>query len=605
MRVLKIFSQLDFSRRGQAQTEESLRVARGVLAAKIEALWQGSGSPLMAGCALVVGPYFILVFQTMAPPRTIFIWVALVLVTVLVRIAVYDQFLRAPIKSRDDSTWLHRLRILLFVTALTVGTFPLVVLPQEATVQQVALTFFVGLAVSMATATVYAPYDLLTFGLYSVALLLPVIGYAAFAGRWLESILMVAIVGSALPLARRTHGIVSGALEARETLKFEKAAAERAREEADLANKAKSRFLAAASHDLRQPVHALTLFVTALREGLDKPNARHLVDCIEDTVGALDQLFNALLDISKLDAGIITPRIEVFALQPLFNRMENEYRPFASEKGLRLRVQACPVTAETDSALLERVLRNLLSNAVRYTDAGTITLSGIVNGSSVRIEVNDTGIGIPNSHLEEVSQEFFQVENPERDRGKGLGLGLAIVKRLCQLLNLPLLVESTVGSGSTFAVEVPLVEIKVGSSTSLAQETDLKGAFVLVIDDEATILEATRALLTANGCHVLAAASGTEAIRAIALHERPPDAIISDYRLRAGETGLDVIAAIHNALGERIPALLITGDTSPKRLREAASSGYPILHKPVDPTELRRALAIEIADAKARRIIIK
>lgn len=589
------------SRHRQTPIELLPSVARAVIAAKIDALWKGS--TFMAGALLVTAPYLLLVFQQMAPPLTILVWVACVLLTVCIRLGVYYYFLRIPIDSRSDIAWLNRLRILLFSTALTVGTLPLVVLPLDATAQQFALMFFVALTISTATAVVYAPYDLLAYCVYTAGVLFPVIGYAIFAGRWLEAALMVAIISTALPMARRTHEIVSGTLEARESLKFEKAAAERAREEAELANRAKSRFLAAASHDLRQPVHALTLFVTALREGWDKPDARKLVDRIEDSVSALDQLFNALLDVSKLDAGIITPRIETFQLQPLLNRMEVDYGPAAMDKGLKLHVQTCGVSVTSDSALLERVLRNLLSNAVRYTDTGAVKMNCIAGASTVRIEVEDSGIGIPKAHLDEIFQEFFQVDNPERDRSKGLGLGLAIVKRVCQILDHPLAVRSTVGAGSVFTVEVPLGERAAGSFTSSTQELGLKGAFVLVVDDEAAVLEATRVLLTSSGCHVLTAASGTEALRVVGQHERALDAVISDYRLRSGETGLEVIAAIRDALSERIPALLITGDTSPERLREAASSGYPILHKPAEPGALRQVLATAIADAKARRIV--
>jgi CheY-like chemotaxis protein len=224
-----------------------------------------------------------------------------------------------------------------------------------------------------------------------------------------------------------------------------------------------------------------------------------------------------------------------------------------------------------------------------------------IDREEVHIEIVDTGIGIPQQHLDDIFQEFYQVDNPERDRGKGLGLGLAIVKRVCELLGHPLAVRSVPGAGSAFAIRVPLGEPMVFTPSIATEELDLQRAFVLVVDDDATVVEATSTLLRAAGCHVLAASSGAEALSALSRHERTPDAIISDYRLRAGETGLEAITAIHDALGDRIPALLITGDTSPARLREAAASGYYILHKPVDPAELRRILSLEVAAVRARR----
>lgn len=574
-------------------------MARAVLAAKVEALWKTS--PFLAGALVAFTPYFIFAFAEFVSAQTLLVWAACVLLTLGIRLLVYLRFRRVPAENRDSTAWLRYIRIVFPMAALAFGALPLVALPQDASVLQLALAFSILTALSLGTLAFFAAYDLVVFGAYSAALFLPALSYVVFAGRWLELTLMLSTVIFIVPVGRRIHALVSGAFETREALKIEKAAAEIAREEADRANRAKSRFLAAASHDLRQPMHALTLFVTALKESPEGPDAHRLVDRIVDSVAALDHLFEALLDISKLDAGVITPKIESFPLQSLLQRLEDEYAQAAREKGLDLRVAACAATVRSDPALLERVLRNFLSNAVRYTATGHVAVQCTINQDRVQVEVADTGIGIPQQHLDDVFQEFYQVDNPERDRGKGLGLGLAIVKRVCELLNHPLAVRSTPGSGSAFAVEVPLGESVATARTEAHGEAGLQGAFVLVVDDETAVAEATFTLLSASGCHVLSASTGAEALRELSRHERLPDAVICDYRLRAGETGLDVIAAIHSTLGEAIPALLITGDTSPERLQEAAASGYHILHKPVDPSELRRVLAREIAALWARR----
>src|SRR5205814_4487268 len=226
------------------------------------------------------------------------------------------------------------------------------------------------------------------------------------------------------------------------------------RNERDLAhqaNLAKSRFLASASHDLRQPVHALSMFVGALRARSMDVEAQRLVDHIDGSVSAMNNLFSALLDISRLDAGVIQPRSEAFAIQPLLQRICDEYRSEAEQKGLRLMLHPCSASIRSDQVLLERVVRNIVSNAVRYTQRGRVVV-GCRRGSRLSIQIFDTGSGIAREHQEHVFQEFYQIENPERDRTKGLGLGLAIVKRLTELLDHPLVFRSQLNRGSMFAL---------------------------------------------------------------------------------------------------------------------------------------------------------
>ena len=363
--------------------------------------------------------------------------------------------------------------------------------------------------------------------------------------------------------------------------------------ELELANRAKSRFLAAASHDLRQPMHALGLFVGQLSDMIQYPEARKIVDQVHASVEAMEQLLNALLDISKLDAGVLTPQLEDFPLATLLQRMENNFAAEARAKGLRLRVRPCHLAVRSDPLLLERIVMNLVSNAVRYTERGGIVVGCRRRGKRVRIDVWDSGIGIPEDKQREIFQEFIQLGNPERDRSRGLGLGLAIVERLARLLDHRIDLASTPGRGSRFSIELPLGDAQQAireQRGSVPATNSLNGLFVVVVDNEALVRAGMEGVLHGWGCHVVSAGSGDEALALLGEHERTPDVVISDYRLRENETGIAVIDRLRTHYASAIPAALISGDTAPERLREAKDSGYPLLHKPVSPAKLRALL---------------
>ena len=367
---------------------------------------------------------------------------------------------------------------------------------------------------------------------------------------------------------------------------------------ADEANRAKTSFLAAASHDLRQPIHAMALFVSALKDKSRDPQTRPIIDHLVASVEALEGLFDALLDISKLDAGIVRAEIGDFPLQPLFDRVAQDCAADAGDKGLRLRVVPTRAIVRSDATLLERIVRNLVSNAVRYTSAGGVVLGCRPAGKDVRIAVCDSGIGIEPAQLPQIFKEFFQVANPERDRAKGLGLGLAIVERLAQLLGHSVAVRSVPGRGSTFSVTLPRGEAAApGPQAARADqptEGALGGALVVVIDDEAAVREGMREVLTQWGCRPVLAGSADEALARLA-SEGAPRAVIADYRLREDKTGSDAIERIRAAHGGDIPGVIITGDTAPDRLREAQASGCHLMHKPVRPIRLRALLSYLLA----------
>lgn len=362
--------------------------------------------------------------------------------------------------------------------------------------------------------------------------------------------------------------------------------------ELEAANQAKSRFLAAASHDLRQPMHALGLFIAQLRDRIHEPETLAIVGKVETAVTALQELLDALLDISRLDAGVVSPAPVDFRLQPLFTRLEAAFAPQAEGKGMRLRAVPTRLAVVSDPVLLERILLNFLTNAVRYTGQGAILLGCRRRGGRVRIEVWDTGVGIAPEHREAIFQEFYQVHNPERDRAKGLGLGLAIAARLARLLGSRIELQSRPGQGSVFSIELPAVAAYAEAETAgvLPLVESLRGARVMVIDDDGLVREAMASALAKWRIQVSTAGNGDEAVALLNSAAGEPDAILCDYRLPNGETGVDVIARLRATAGRPIPVALITGDTAPERLREAKLAGHALLHKPVRPAKLRALL---------------
>jgi signal transduction histidine kinase/CheY-like chemotaxis protein len=371
---------------------------------------------------------------------------------------------------------------------------------------------------------------------------------------------------------------------------------------AEDANVAKSKFLAAASHDLRQPLHALNLLIEALKRSCGDRERTAIYPRVEQSLDALGKLFNALLDISRLDAAAVTPEPEDFRLAGLLHRCVREQEAEAHRKGLRLRCRHCAALVRTDPLLLERVVRNLISNAIRYTDQGGVLIACRKRRDRVLLQVWDTGIGIPGDRIAKVFEEFHQIDNPHRDRSRGLGLGLAIVRRLCDLLGLPLSLRSRLGRGTVVSVLLPRatrIPETAASSPSPPTLWEMHGRVVLVIDDERDVLQATAVLLGQWGCEVLTAQSGAQAQALLRRNGQVPDVILSDLRLRDEETGIDAIAAVRAAVSQPVPAVLLTGDTAPERIRLARESGYRLLHKPLQPARLRAALQRAIAQTPA------
>lgn len=387
-----------------------------------------------------------------------------------------------------------------------------------------------------------------------------------------------------------------------DSLREEKQRAEVALEREEKANHAKSKFLAAASHDLRQPLHSLRLFTATLE--LQTRNTQHktLVSQIDSSVKSLEDLFNALLDISKLDAGTLTVEKSDIYLDSLMAQIEGEFKPLAREKSLYFDVELADHVIFTDALLLERLIRNLASNAIRYTDTGGVSLSTTVEDGRVWLCVEDTGVGIPQSDQVRVFEEFVQLGNIERDRNQGIGLGLSIVKRLAALLGVEVRIESTSGKGSRFLVGMTLGDrskcVYLSASSKNTPGEQIDSLFVLVIDDEEDVCLAVEGLLETWGCIVMTATSGNAALMQLDEIGEIPDVVLSDYRLRHGETGGDVIHRVREHLSIDVPAIILTGDIAPDSLKDIKSLGYPMLHKPCEPEALRKLIASAAASSR-------
>jgi two-component system, sensor histidine kinase len=364
------------------------------------------------------------------------------------------------------------------------------------------------------------------------------------------------------------------------------------KDDAERATLAKSRFLAAASHDLRQPMHALGLFIAELAQHAHQPETRRLVRQIAASAEAMENLLDSLLDISKLDAGVFQPNQRAFPLQPLLDRLAGDFSPMAEERRLRLRVRPTTAWVESDPALLERVLINLVSNALRYTPEGHVLVACRRRGAFLRIEVRDSGVGIAPEAQDIIFHEFVQLENAERARNKGLGLGLAIVRRLTDLLGHRLAVSSRVGAGSLFSVEVPFATARVATPEPDSERPpgDLAGTRIALVDDDPLALTSLHSLLLSWGCVVFPADSLENIVMELATRGTIPQVVISDYRLRGPRNGIDVIRALRNRFDPELPAILISADTTSSTLIEAQAESLVLLHKPVRPAKLRALL---------------
>jgi signal transduction histidine kinase/CheY-like chemotaxis protein len=361
-----------------------------------------------------------------------------------------------------------------------------------------------------------------------------------------------------------------------------------ARSEAETANMAKTRFLAAASHDLRQPMQALSMYASVLEERSADANVRRVVNGVQLSVKTLERLFDSLLDISKIESGIIKPHVVAFALMPLVEQVVEAERPIAEQKGLALRLVRTSANARSDPALLERMLKNLLTNAIRYTERGRIVVGcRRLAGGRLRIEIVDSGVGIPTDEQDRIFNEYYQLEGAS---AQGLGLGLPIVKSLGDLLGHRVAVKSVRGRGSVFSIELEQAVEAVAPAAVAPPQPVMAGTMVVLVDDDVEIRASMHLLLETWGCRLVSGATLADVEEKLRAGDLSPDAVIVDYRLADATTGLQVIERLRAVYGLGLPALVITGTTNLPLLLDRAL-GIPIVSKPVPPGKLRAFLS--------------
>jgi signal transduction histidine kinase len=587
-----------------AGTQTGKELSRRVPAAQLALLcrhWLRLPFPILVLCAYIG----YLAWGYVAPPLVVG-WAALTVGVLIVRSILVLALRRGEQLARNPEAWARRLSGLAAVSGVVSGSAALLFFAALPADRQALLTMVMccwgagALASSSAYPRAYLFFALPLFAQIAIAWL-----QADAPGAWFIAILLVAFLAMMIVFVREGGRVVVESIELRFAneellaqkeqliglLRAEVEKVEAARAKAEEASRSKSQFLASASHDLRQPLHALSLLTALLREASTDNHVREVGRHIDQSVQSLERLFGALLDLSKLDAGVVKVELREVNLAELIEHLSIEYRSKAQEKHLAYEV-ACPrLWVRSDPMQLERILRNLLENAIRFTDAGGVVLSARRSGSDVLVSVRDTGAGIPESEHARVFEEFYQLQNPGRDRSKGLGLGLSIVKRLVDLLGYRIKLESAPGRGSTFTVTLPAAVIETASvprGEPAAAAADVAGVRVLVLEDDAEARRALELTLQAWRCTPLVAADVDEA-QALVAKRDGVDVILSDLRLANGASGIDAVKALRAKLGS-IPAALVTGDIAEERLLELGASGLPVLHKPVKADALRALL---------------
>jgi len=575
--------------------ETAYRYAREVRAEQVRSVYMQQPTTTIG--SLVAGAVLLTAMWGVVPTPWMIAWMGALCVHQTIRVYQYRQYMRAPPQERENPRWGTLYAIAAATAGCIWGSAGLIMFVPGSIVHQAVLSLILfGIAiVSMTALAAYAPAFYLLIPLTLIPLLVrqltdESVGHILVA----PGIIVLAV---ALSFGRNVNRVIAEAIRKRfenleliEQLSEQKALAETALQEAEAANRSKTQFFAAASHDLRQPLHAMGLFAGALQQKIKDPEVLNVVSSINASVAALEGLFNELLDISKIDSGVVTARLCDFPIGSVLDTLLAEFRAEAREKGLDLTVVGSRRFVHSDPMLLERILRNLISNAIRYTRKGGVLLGCRWRQDRVRIEVRDTGPGIPADQQNRIFDEFYQLENPGRTSKKGLGLGLSIVKRLSNLLGYRIELRSRMGRGTVFGFDVPLADKPEPVAAPVAppkdSSADLSGRLIVVIDDEEAIVEGMRVLLRGWGADVIGSSTGDDVVAAAEQFNRIPDLIVADYRLAGGAIGTEVVDRLREELDPEIPAILVTGSTAPDRIMEANIRQYHLLLKPVQPQKL-------------------
>lgn len=556
-------------------------------------------SKAVFGGNFMMGAVSVFVLWNFADHGQLLIWGTLIFLLTLGRMVFVAQYFRRKPGAQHARRWAWMFAATSLVSGILWGSAGILFFDAD---KPLSVLFVCWALAGMATAAVPTLSNFIPAYIgFAAPALLPYAVHCFFIGGEVYTVLGVLtfyFLAANILYARTSNRSIGESIR----LRFENFALleqlSREKERAEMANNAKTKFLAAASHDLRQPTHAMGLFLGALDRMLRRDKGPSTTANLLSTVGrmqitlkGLGNLLNSLLDTSRLEAGAIRIERGSIRLRELIDSLQNEFSEAARNKGIELRCHPTALAVESDPVLLRRIIANLVANAVKYTARGRIVVGCRRRGSQVEIQVHDTGIGIAPEHHESIFEEFVQLDNSARDREQGLGLGLSIVRRGAHLLGHGISMRSRPGHGSTFSLSAPRSTPAAREPVAAISSNDKeRGGTIIVIDDDTSAREAIEDLLRAHGYDVIATAS-IQQMRA-RLTEKRVDAamIVADYRLGDGVTGVEAIAAIRPHLTKEVPAIIVTGDTSPDRIREAQASGYPLLHKPLDADQLLAAI---------------
>lgn len=558
-----------------------------------------NGSLIRMAGGIITLPIIGFLLWEKVPHARLIIWLTLALLSVLNFSFTTFIFKREQRTDAKNYRLGHRLLIwTALVTGITWGLSSYLFFPLSSTLEAYLVMIMAMVAMTGASA-VYRPSMLVFLGSMSIVFVIGVILRGSDMHFFAASTFLIFSAVTAFYSALQNNQMHKAILLGFENdvllrnIKTQKMEADIAKEEAICARKAaeeanlgKTRFLASASHDLRQPMHALGLYISYLRK-IAGPSFTEIIEKIQSATQTMEDLFNQILTIAKLEIGTQEVNIKSFPLADLFLRIEPSLSAMAAENNIELRIVPTSLHIISDEIQLERMIRNLVINAIRYTNKGKVLIGCRRQKDKISIEVWDTGVGIPIEKQTKIFDEYYQVENSERDRKKGLGLGLAIVKHLSSILGHQIGVASTVGKGSMFSVQVPRSLSPLMQVRSFVSEYDQYGFLcdmgIIVIDDDPLVLDSMATILSYHGCKIVAADSGASAIDILKSNTSfYPHLILCDYRLRNGETGIETIEKIRKHNKQNIQAILISGDTSPEELKKVLNVGFPMLHKPVN-----------------------
>ncbi len=570
----------------------TLPTATRVLREQVAALYANIGWSTVADGVLAWTLAGFFYWQTQ--DAGVLIWLGLHVIQTF-RYPLLGAYHRDPDAGERSAFWARRhWRELLYYSS-TWGLAPWLFLsPQNLPLTAVLMLVILGLSSTGITAVTPRWPSVLSFVL---PMALGLISALAWQGDALYGFLAVAAavhLAATLYFAHKQHQLLTHAL----LMRFDnEAMAERLQQQVSLTQRVsdeKSRFFAAANHDLRQPLHAVALFGAVLTKELqgrpELPHAEHLMQAVK----AMSESLDSMLDVSRLEAGVVVPENQAMALEPLLQLLNNLFGSRAEEKNLQLRIRSSALWVRSDPRLLQRLLVNLVENALKYTNQGGVLVLARQRGDQVWIEVCDTGIGIAPEHTQAIFEVFFQVDNAGRDRAQGLGLGLSIVRRLTDLLGATLTLRSRPGRGTRFRLSLPLATAELQTQRpNIQPERRALPKCVLVLDDETDVGLAVAALLSSHGVRVELTQNEQQAHAALTVfqaQQMPFDALLCDFRLGAGIDGLEVVQRLQQASDSPLPVLLVTGETSPLRLQRVREAGVAVLFKPVEAEALLQAL---------------